>query len=262
MGASAQSTPQHGSRMTLRDRRKPVEDDIVATPPVRKVGRGRGGATPKSTPGRVKKEEKVEAQVELEIGVNSENRENATTTSGSDVDGGLVRPMTELANDSLGGATAHSATSVTSLPAAFASASTTFSSVPPQHGAIPASTGSSSLASLPPLPSIPSMPSSSAWPQPGQETDLNRGDTHMSSTPITMSEQSTEQSQQKVFLRFTRPTSADPPSQQPLYPALPAASGMYRDRGVSEGLSTESDGEYVSARSELSERIMEGRREL
>lgn len=69
----------------------------------------------------------------------------------------------------------------------------------------------------------------------------------------------------KVFLRFTRPPQSQPasgfPSSQSLYPSLPISSWngfehmAYRERGEKEGsveVSTESETDYASARSELS----------
>jgi hypothetical protein len=75
--------------------------------------------------------------------------------------------------------------------------------------------------------------------------------------------------QPKIFLRFTRPGPTEPANQTQggLYPALPVSElfsaeagrpagrenpSAYAYREASAGLSTESEGEYVSARSEAS----------
>ena len=242
--------------MTLRDRRKPVEDEVSSTPAARRVGRGRGG-TPRNTPGRIKNEDKAE------IGPEVINKEELVAVSAPkqeavvDSDGGLVRSMASMATGSLGDSGVLQAGLITNIPATFASTttSTSVSSFSISEGGIPPSTGSNNLASIPPLPSIPSMVSSSSLPPP---TPVYNIDSTIAGSP-SQSGSLAEKPQQKVFLRFTRPTSEAEP--QTLHPNLPAA-GTYRDRGVSEAPSTESDDEYISARSDLGGQRPEGQREL
>lgn len=90
----------------------------------------------------------------------------------------------------------------------------------------------------------------------------------MSPPPATKVENQDAAQQPKIFLRFTRPDAGIPAPQGGLYPALPVleqqrfaardggdgsvVEGGYAYRETSAGLSTESEGEYVSARSEAS----------
>lgn len=232
--------------MTLRDRRKPADEEIGSTPPARRMGRGRGGATPKDTPGRVKKEEKADSDMGVVVGDEPQGEIALVIDTKSD----SAKPVTHVPTGSLGqgGFGAHSESS-TSIPVAFASTPASMPSLPIQHGGIPASAGSHDLASIAPLPSIPSMSSTSFLSQPSARTQTGDDATPPYAAPLQSS--ITSEQSQKVFLRFTRPTSAEPPSQT-LYPVLPVAVGSHRERGVSEGLSAESDSEYVSAKSDLS----------
>ena len=162
----------------------------------------------------------------------------------------LAKPVTYTPAGSLGqGEVGANPEPSTSIPVAFASTPASMPSLSIQHGGIPASAGSNDLASIPPLPSIPSMSSTSFISQPNAHAQPGDDATPPYAAPL-QSRITSEQSQ-KVFLRFTRPTSAEPPSQT-LYPVLPVAVGSYRERGVSEGLSAESDSECVSAKSDLS----------
>ena len=86
----------------------------------------------------------------------------------------------------------------------------------------------------------------------------------LTSTPPAHVDLAPRVDQQKIFLRFARPTSSSPfdgvPPTTHLYPAIPAMGvpagadlSTYREfKEGSAGLSGESEGEYVSARSESS----------
>ena len=242
--------------MTLRDRRKPADEEIGSTPPARRMGRGRGGATPRDTPGRVKKEEKADSDMGVVVGEEPQGEIALVVDAKSD----LAKPAAPMPTGSLGqGEFGAESESSTSIPVAFDSTPASLPSLPIQHGGISASAGSNDLASIPPLPSIPSMSSTTFISQPSTRAQPGDDATPACTAPLRSS--ITSEQSQKVFLRFTRPTSTEPPSQT-LYPVLPVAVGSYRERGVSEGLSAESDSEYVSAKSDLSGDYDRTRQEL
>ena len=194
-----------------------LEEDVAVTPPARRAGRVKTGVTPKTTPAKAKVED-VPLPLPLPIVTSaSVPQSSASIPSVSSGDQDSANPMGALGRVSLGDAFDGNTTGIANSPSV-ATVNEQFASsiaIRPHDATNPLSTN--------------------ATIAPDAQTE-----------------------QQKIFLRFSRPsppitTTPSFPATSSLYPSIPGlpaarVSTDYRDREASVDPSTESEGEYTSAK--------------